>query len=144
MDTEQIIHLIEAVSASGLAEFEYNQGAVKLRLKAKEPVCNTVSMVSAPATVATTLIPETDDTGKINDDEVVKSPLVGTFYSAPAEGEAPYIKVGDTVKKGQIIGIIETMKLMNEVESDRDGVVSAILIENEQVVEFGQSLVAIR
>ena len=54
------------------------------------------------------------------------------------------VKVGDTVKKGQIIGIIETMKLMNEVESDRDGVVSAILIENEQVVEFGQPLVAIR
>ena len=144
MDTEQIIHLIEAVSASGLGEFEYSQGGVKLRLKAKEPVCNMVSTVSAPATVAiSTSIPEADGAPKINDDEVVKSPLVGTFYSAPAEGEAPYINVGDTVEKGQIIGIIETMKLMNEVESDRDGVVSAILIENEQVVEFGQPLVAI-
>ena len=156
MDTEQIINLIEAVSASGLGEFEYNQGDVKLRLKAKDNICNMVPMTEASAVMATvpannTLVAsptqsasEGNDNQSVNDEEVVKSPLVGTFYSAPAEDEAPYIQVGDTVKKGQIIGIIETMKLMNEVESDRDGVVSAILIENEQVVEFGQPLVAIR
>ena len=157
MDTKQIIRLIEAVSASGLGEFEYNQDDVKLVLKAKTPVCMTTPVASAqevPVAVPmgntamvdaqTTAMQGSDSADvTIDDAKVVKSPLVGTFYSAPAEGEAPYISVGDTVKKGQIIGIIETMKLMNEVESDRDGVVSAILIENEQVVEFGQPLVVI-
>lgn len=152
MDTEQIISLIEAVSASGLGEFEYQQGGVKLALKAKTPVCvapSTVAMADAQMTAS--IAPTTGVTVVGNNEEaentageVITSPLVGTFYSAPAEGEAPYISVGDTIKKGQIIGIIETMKLMNEVESDRDGVVTAILIENEQVVEFGQPLVAIK
>ena len=150
MDTEQIIRLIEAVSASGLGEFEYSQGGVKLALKAKTPICASVpvEMMEAQASMATTPsmtnVVGVDNAGEINSaDKVITSPLVGTFYSAPAEDEAPYIRVGDSVKKGQIIGIIETMKLMNEVESDRDGVVTAILIENEQVVEFGQPLVAI-
>ena len=144
METEQIISLIEAVSASGLGEFEYNQGGVKLRLKAKEPMRNVTSIVEAPGVeMPVNNAPVVNVAPTTSTEEVIKSPLVGTFYAAPAEDEAPYIKVGDTVKKGQIIGIIETMKLMNEVESDKDGIVSAILIENEQVVEFGQPLVAI-
>ena len=76
----------------------------------------------------------------MDDGTWIKSPLVGTFYSAPAEDAEPYVHVGDTVKKGQVLGIIETMKLMNEIESDRDGVITEIVIENEQVVEFGQLL----
>jgi acetyl-coA carboxylase, biotin carboxyl carrier protein len=70
----------------------------------------------------------------------VKSPLVGTFYNAPSPDSPAYVKVGDTVKKGQILGIIEAMKLMNEIESDYDGVVTEILIKNEETVEFGQPL----
>ena len=150
MDTEQIIRLIEAVSDSGLGEFEYQQDDVRLVLKAKVPVSVAMpapEMVMPMTNIAPQAIsPAAADNKEvaINEGEVVKSPLVGTFYSAPAEGEAPFVSVGDHVKKGQIIGIIETMKLMNEVESDRDGVVTAILIENEQVVEFGQPLVAIK
>ncbi|MBQ4282735.1 MAG: acetyl-CoA carboxylase biotin carboxyl carrier protein, partial [Lachnospira sp.] len=74
---------------------------------------------------------------------VVKSPLVGIFYSAAAPGEEPFVKVGDTVKKGQVLGIVEAMKLMNEIESDFDGVVKQILVDNEQMVEYGQSMFVI-
>ena len=72
---------------------------------------------------------------------LVKSPLVGTFYAAKAEGEAPFVSVGDKVTKGQVIGIIEAMKLMNEIEAECDGTVAEILVENEQLVEYGQPLV---
>lgn len=75
---------------------------------------------------------------------IISSPMVGTFYTAPSEGEAPYVRVGDSVKKGQTVGIVEAMKLMNEIESDADGVVEAVLADNEQMVEYGQPLVRIR
>jgi len=71
---------------------------------------------------------------------VVKSPLVGTFYAASSPEAKPLVKVGDSVKKGQVLGIIEAMKLMNDIESDVDGIVEAILVENEQVIEFDQPL----
>ena len=71
---------------------------------------------------------------------VVKAPLVGTFYAAPAEDAEPFIQVGDSVKKGQSVAIIEAMKLMNEIESDFDGTVTEILVKNGQAVEYGQPL----
>ena len=76
--------------------------------------------------------------------ETVRAPLVGTFYSAPAEGEAPFVKAGDRVTKGQVLGIIEAMKLMNEIESEYDGIVEAVLVKNEQVVEYGQPLFSVK
>ena len=72
--------------------------------------------------------------------EMVKSPLVGTFYMASSPETEPYVKVGDSVKKGQVLGIIEAMKLMNEIEAERDGVIEAVLVENGQLVEYGQPL----
>ncbi|MDO4326701.1 MAG: acetyl-CoA carboxylase biotin carboxyl carrier protein [bacterium] len=79
-------------------------------------------------------------TGEIASDKVVFSPLVGTFYASSSPEAESFVKVGDTVKKGQVLGIIEAMKLMNEIESDYDGVVEAILVKNEDVVEYGQPL----
>lgn len=75
--------------------------------------------------------------------KVVKSPLVGTFYAAPAEDAAPYVKVADTVKEGQILAIVEAMKLMNEIESEYSGTISEILVENGEAVEYGQPLFVI-
>lgn len=145
MQTEQIIQLIETVSASGLTEFEYSEGDVKLVLKVAPPV-----YTAAPAALPTAAVqaalpaaPAAEEAAEPDDSQIIKSPLVGTFYSAPAEDAKPYAAIGDTVKKGQVLGLIETMKLMNEVECERDGVVTAILIENEQVVEYGQPLFAI-
>ncbi len=80
----------------------------------------------------------------IGSDKVVTSPLVGTFYSAASPEAEAFVKVGDTVKKGQILGIIEAMKLMNEIESEYDGVVEAILVNNEDIVEYGQPMFRIR
>ena len=80
----------------------------------------------------------------IGSDKVVTSPLVGTFYSAPSPDAKAFVQVGDTVKRGQVLGIIEAMKLMNEIESEYDGVVEAILVRNEDVVEYGQPLFRIR
>ena len=70
----------------------------------------------------------------------MKCPLVGTFYAASSPDAEPFVKVGDTVKKGQVLGIVEAMKLMNEIESDYDGVVKAILVENGELVEYGQDM----
>ena len=80
----------------------------------------------------------------IDSDKVVNSPLVGTFYNAASPDAEPFVKVGDTVKKGQVMGIIEAMKLMNEIECEFDGVVEAVLVGNEDVVEYGQPLFRIR
>ncbi len=76
--------------------------------------------------------------------EYITSPMVGTFYNAPGEGEEPFVTVGDTVKKGQVVGIIEAMKLMNEIEATCDGVVEKILVENKKMVGFGDELMLIR
>lgn len=144
MEFEQIECLIKLVSSSNLTSMELEEGDLKLVLKKEKkvitasaaPVMQTVSApVAAPASA--------DEAPAIEfntPDDVVTAPLVGTFYAAPSEDAKPYVSVGDTVKKGQLLGIIEAMKLMNEIECEYDGVVAAILVENEQVVEFGQPL----
>ncbi len=144
MKIDEIVTLIEAVSKNGLTSFEYQEGDQKLTLKKKNQV-----VMQAPAAAG-----KTEDAGKteaadqkpvdIGSDRVVTSPLVGTFYAAPAADAEAFVHEGDTVKKGQVLGIIEAMKLMNEIESEYDGVVEAILVKNEDVVEYGQPLFRIR
>lgn len=82
--------------------------------------------------------------GKAEDEQKIVSPLVGTYYAAPAEDAEPYVKVGDYVEKGQVIAIVEAMKLMNEIESDFTGTVTEIFVENGQPVEYGQPLIAVK
>ena len=86
---------------------------------------------------ATSGAPDEEDD---DDTFVIKSPLVGTFYAAPAADAKPFVKIGDRVKKGQILAIVEAMKMMNEIESDCDGVISEILVTNGSPVEYGQPL----
>ena len=86
---------------------------------------------------------QTDETPQVPDereDRVITCPLVGIFYEAPEEGAEAFVKVGDTVKKGQTLAIVEAMKLMNEIESEYDGIVTEVLVKNGQAVEFGQPL----
>lgn len=85
-----------------------------------------------------------DAPGEILSDKVISSPLVGTFYNAASPEAEPFVKVGDTVKKGQVLGIIEAMKLMNEIDCEFDGTIEAILVGNEELVEYGQPLFRIR
>ena len=115
-------------------------------LPAPETVAASGGQVPAGVPAGQTSAPvEAKDAGTdIGSDKVITSPLVGTFYSSSSPDAEPYVKAGDTVKKGQILGIIEAMKLMNEIESEYDGVVEAVLVNNEDVVEYGQPLFRIK
>ncbi len=106
------------------------------------PAAGLSGMAGNPAGVSS--LPEVQEGAGIDSDQVVTSPLVGVFYAASSPDAEAFVKVGDSVKKGQVLGIIEAMKLMNEIESEYDGVVEAILVKNEDVVEFGQPLFRIR
>lgn len=149
MDQDQMIQLIEAVANSSLTEFSYSEGDVRLVLKKAQPVVIAADAGSIPGggsgvdTAAAGSFPPVIPEG-MEAETVVHSPLVGTFYSSPSEDTEAFVHVGDSVRKGQVLGIIETMKLMNEIECEKDGVVTAVLVENEQVVEYGQPLFRIR
>jgi acetyl-CoA carboxylase biotin carboxyl carrier protein len=148
MDLRKLKTLIELVETSGIAELEIQEGEERVRITramaggvqaavpAAGPALVQAAAVSAGAAVAA---PEpAEPTGHI-----VRSPMVGTFYRSAQPGAKPFVEVGDSVAAGDTLCIIEAMKLMNEIEADRAGVVKQILVENGQPVEFGQPLVVI-
>ena len=141
MELENLLKLIETVSASELTGFQYEENGVKIDMsKTKEKlqvVQSEPELIFAGKTVSSM-----DETVKEEktEGEVVTSPLVGTYYEAPAEDAEAFVKVGDRVKKGQTLAIIEAMKLMNEIESEYDGVIKEIMVKNGQPVEYGQPL----
>ncbi|MDO4942953.1 MAG: acetyl-CoA carboxylase biotin carboxyl carrier protein [Lachnospiraceae bacterium] len=142
MEYDQILELVKEVSKAGLSNFEYQEGDVRLSMSCPDTTENVVVK-----TMESSL--KTDVSEKANDQEqekgsVVVSPLVGTFYAAPSENEEPFVKVGDMVTKGQTLAIVEAMKLMNEIESDFDGIVTEICVDNAQSVEYGQPLFRIK
>lgn len=139
MEFDKIVKLIHVVGESGLSEFSFEEGALKISMRGGEKQGKTVEFLPKAVEIKEEIKEKpTAITGKI-----VKSPLVGTFYAAPSPEAETFVKKGDTVKKGQVLGIVEAMKLMNEIESEYDGVVEDILIGNEDTVEYGQSLFVI-
>ena len=166
MTLDEIKRLIEFVRSQDLTEFELEQDGVKLRLKTGYPSPASPMqfgpMTSAPppdvgapapsrrgaADAGSSLdeqgAPETPDATDEIDLAIVKSPIVGTFYRASEPGAAPFVEIGDTVKKGGVLCIIEAMKLMNEIDSEYDGEVVNIYVENGQAVQYGERLFAIR
>ncbi|MCI5900304.1 MAG: acetyl-CoA carboxylase biotin carboxyl carrier protein [Lachnospiraceae bacterium] len=139
MELENILKLIDKVSVSGLTEFTLEEGNLQLSMKKEEmPVKNVTTSVEVKGAenVPTPVMEE--------EGNQVTSPLVGTFYLAPSPDAAPFVNIGDTVKKGQTLGIIEAMKLMNEIECEYDGVVADVLVKNGEMVEYGQPLFVIR
>lgn len=151
MEMEKMIELIDAVSKSDLTGFKYEEEEIKLHLSKKENTCYVTENLSAPVNAVTTSAAEIkkaaegDQISGTSAEEipvgnVVESPLVGTFYAAPAEDAESFVKVGDRVEKGQTLGIVEAMKLMNEIESDYSGTVAEILVNNQEGVEYGQPL----
>ena len=146
MEFENIVKLIQAVSESNLTEFKMQDGDFKISMETnKETKQVTVTAASVPvqAVPAAVKAQEAAPQEKEVTGNVVKSPLVGTFYEAPSPESKPFVQVGDIVKKGQVLGIVEAMKLMNEIESEFDGTVKEILVKNEQMVEFGQPMFVI-
>lgn len=156
MDLRKLKTLIDLVSESGISELEVTEGEGKVRIVKNappvyvQPTGGYIPQMGAPA--QTVALPTESAAGAAPaggaaapapaapQGHVVTSPMVGTFYRAPSPGADPFVQVGDTVKEGQTICIIEAMKLLNEIESDKSGVVKEILVENGQAVEYGQPL----
>ena len=155
MDLRKLKKLIELVQESGIAELEITEGEEKVRIVLSGIAPREISYVLPPAAPAHAAViaapvpplqsPAESAAAAAAEEEAnaVKAPMVGTFYRSATPDGKPFIDVGDTVQKGQPICIIEAMKLMNEIESDRAGTVKAILIENGQPVEYGEPLVVI-
>ena len=146
MNLKEIKELIDLIQKSGIEELDLEKAGVRIRIKKPHvhPVREslplqtppTPSVPKTPQTVPSSEGEQVDQTGLVT----LTSPVVGTFYLAPAPDADPYSELGSFVKKGQILCVIEAMKLMNEIESEADGQIMEILIENGQAVEYGQPL----
>ena len=151
MDIRKVKKLIELLEESGIAEIEIKEGEESVRIS-RQPTGAVASHFPvyapppAPAAMAVAA-PAADSaaasTSKSND-YTVQAPMVGTFSSAPAPGAKPFVQIGDEVKVGQVLCIIEAMKMMNQIESDRAGKITSVLVQNGDPVEFGQALFSIQ
>ena len=156
MTLDEIKQLIEFIKGQELTEFELEQDGFKIRIKSGQghqvaavpqlsasmpmmaPQMAPIAAASAPATPVAAV---DDEGGELC---IMKSPIVGTFYRAAEPGAKDFVSVGDTVRKGQVLCIIEAMKLMNEIDSEYDGEITSVYVENGQAVQYGERLFAIR
>jgi len=154
MDLRKLKTLIDLVAESGISELEVTEGEGKVRIVKSAPQQLVAApmqyapmpMQAAPAVANPAAVPAVGAEAAapaLPAGHIVTSPMVGTFYRSPSPGAAEFVKVGDTVKEGQTICIIEAMKLLNEIEADKAGVIKEILIDNGQAVEYGQPLFVI-
>jgi acetyl-CoA carboxylase biotin carboxyl carrier protein len=149
MDIRKVKKLIELLEESGIAELEISEGEESVRIsrhpRTAPPAASPAPQPPAVATAPTAQLPATaaGEHKPRNDDQTITSPMVGTYYSASAPGAKPFIELGMEIKVGQILCIIEAMKMMNQIESDKAGRVTAILAKNGEPVEFGQPLFVI-
>jgi acetyl-CoA carboxylase biotin carboxyl carrier protein len=158
-DIADLKQLIEFLKEYQVAEFDLDRGDLKIRLKFNQPQTNATAdlarlLASAPHSVAQhgpsavavppPAAPEAPPADAEASLHMVKSPIVGTFYGSPSPGAPPFVSPGDRVEKGQVICIIEAMKLMNEIESDASGEILKCLVSNGQPIEFGQPLFSVR
>jgi acetyl-CoA carboxylase biotin carboxyl carrier protein len=148
MDIRKVKKLIELLEESGISELEISEGEESVRISRhprmamQAPMAMGTPMVHQTAPVSTAATPATaaGEHKPRNDDYTVTSPMVGTYYSAASPGSKTFVEIGSEIKVGQILCIIEAMKMMNQIESDKAGRVSAILAKNGEPVEFGQPL----
>ena len=163
MELSNILELIHAVSDSNLTQFNLQDGNLNISMSAEKTIVQQAAANADAVAFATqyqtavqpvlqsvpqSAVQNNAGAGASSSEEpltgnIVKSPLVGTYYAASSPDSAPFVKVGDKVTKGQVLGIVEAMKLVNEIESEFDGTVKEILVENEQMVEFGQPMFVI-
>jgi acetyl-CoA carboxylase biotin carboxyl carrier protein len=144
MDLRKLKTLIDLVSDSNVSELEITEAEGKVRIvkSSGAPMVMqqpAVAMVAAP-TAPLAAAPVADAAPAVETSHAVKSPMVGTFYRSASPGAKPFVEVGDVVKEGETICIIEAMKILNEIEADKSGTVKKILCENGQAVEYGQPL----
>ncbi len=153
MNHKELKELIEFLVEKDIAEFELERGDVKVRVvRGAQPVLTVAAPVAAaspmvvPGTVPSGTTSAAKEPAPAPEEglHMVHSPIVGTFYESPSPGSPPFVKVGDSVDVGQVLCIVEAMKLMNEIESDVAGEIVKILVNNGQPIEYGQDLFAIR
>lgn len=151
MEFENLIALIQAVSDSSLTGLKYEEKGVKISLtkdmvqiqsQGEAPVTMPVQTAAkaVSSVAAKEVVQEAAPVVVESEGSLMKSPLVGTFYAAPSEDAEAFVKVGDTVKSGQILAIVEAMKLMNDIESEYDGTIAEVFVKNGEAVEYGQPL----
>ena len=153
MDLRKLKSLIDLVQQSGIAELEITEGEDKVRICRSGPTVPQMPQPqlyaaplpapAAPAAPGPGAPPAPAKDPDVPEGHVIRSPMVGTFYRSSAPGAKPFVQVGDTVKTGETLCIIEAMKLLNEIEADRDGTVKTILVENGQPVEYGEPLIVL-
>jgi acetyl-CoA carboxylase biotin carboxyl carrier protein len=149
MDLRKLKTLIDLVAESGIAELEITEGEGKVRIvkfsQTLQPVAYHApeAMMAAAPAAAAAAAPAAAPAAPVVQGHAVKAPMVGTFYRSPNPGSAPFVDVGQTVKEGDPLCIIEAMKLLNEIEADKSGVIKEILVENGEPVEYGQPLFVI-
>ncbi|MCE9569319.1 MAG: acetyl-CoA carboxylase biotin carboxyl carrier protein [Rhodocyclales bacterium] len=150
MDLRKLKTLIDLVQNSGISELEISEGEEKIRIAKHFTVAPTTTVnmpvtatATAPAAVAPAPTLAVEPVPALAEGHIMKAPMVGTFYRAGAPDAAPFVEVGQTVKAGDTLCVIEAMKLMNEIEADISGVIKAIQVENGQAVEYGQPMFVI-
>ncbi len=151
MDIRKIKKLIEILEESGIAEIEIREGEESVRISRKMDsnttqyvMAQSPNTVAAPIHSAPASNAETAPAAAIPEGHIVTSPMVGTMYRAPAPTQPPFVEIGATVQAGDTLCIVEAMKMLNQIEADKSGVITAILVENGQPVEFGQPLFVIK
>lgn len=145
MDLEKIEGLVKIIENSSLTEFTIKEGDVKITMsKLDHPPVVAAGVPMAPAAPAAAAENGAEAESAEDEKLFITSPIVGTFYSAPAPDAPAFVKVGDQVKNGQTVCILEAMKLMNEIQSDFDCEIEAVLVSNEQKVEYGQPLFRVK
>ncbi len=145
MDIRKVKKLIELLESADIAEIEIKEGEESVRISRASTVAHAPAAAPPPAPAPQTpaAAPAETPPAPVESGNVVASPMVGTFYRAPGPDSPSYVEVGQQVKEGDVIGIVEAMKMMNQIESEFSGVVEAILVEDGKPVEFGQPLVRI-
>jgi len=149
MDIRKVKKLMELLEQSGMAEIEIKEGeeSVKISRFGNAPQM-TSTVAQQPAAILTPSIAVPTETAVKKDSQIsgdlISSPMVGTFYSAPSPSAKPFVSVGQHVNKGDTVGIIEAMKIMNQIEADHSGTVVEILVKDGEAVEFGQALIVIQ
>lgn len=152
MDIRKVKKLIELLEESNIAELEIKEGEESVRISrhgsgatytvaAPAPAAAPV-MAAAPAAAPTPAAAAADEEEAL-EGHVVRSPMVGTFYRAPAPGSAPFVEVGQKVKVGDVLCIVEAMKMMNQIEADKAGVIGAILVDDGEPIEYDQPMITI-
>jgi acetyl-CoA carboxylase biotin carboxyl carrier protein len=140
MDLRKLKKLIDLVEASGISELELTEGEEKVKISRNIGGLQPPQLIqSQPQSIQIEEKKETEIPPSI-DGDTINSPMVGSFYRAASPDSAPFVEVGSTVKRGEVLCIIEAMKLLNEIESEHDGIIKKILVENGQPVEFGEPL----